>query len=374
MTKYLVIDSNNYIEPLEGGFKNAQIELVDLQKLKELVENETIKLILPEVVKIEVKRLIQEKREELKKHLSEIQTSIKSESKRVRVKNEAFLNQLQKEEEEIFSEITKLIEELFSNNNVVHVSLNENILLNGYKRVLSGKKPFSKDKQKAVTGYIVHSIPPDVCIFESLKSYLADINATDYKVIICTRDPDWREAEGNELDPEIRSDFNDAKLYSTLRECLRTEYSVELPEITTKLQDFESDIEDDQKPKPPVPIEVLIDELEKSGSFDTARKNMSNLLNVKKYLTKKHLKKIIKAMFTNPYNYTINQVMAVDVGEEFSKKLYLSFKDEEEIWREFADNLLLFYGKKYQYLEDYDWLFERLGVAYKEPDVDDIPF
>lgn len=374
MTKYLVIDSNNFIEPLEGGFKNAQIELEDLKKLKDLVEDKSIHLLLPEIVKLEVERLISEKRQELKKYYSEIQSNFNTESQRVKIKSNKFFQHLQEEEEEIFNETTRVLEAIFSNSKVINLPLDEEILVDGYKRVLSGKKPFNKDKQKAVNGYVVHSIPPDAVLLESVKSYFRDNDTKDYKVIICTRDPDWREEEGNELDPQIRTDFKDAKLYFTLRECLRTEYSVDLPPVVTKSQDFEIDREDDQKPKPPVPIEVLIDELEKSSSFDTARRNMSNLLNMKRYLTKNHLRKILKAMFSNPYNYTINQVMAVDVGEEFSKKLYLSFKDEAETWKEFADNLLLLYGKKYQYLEDYEWLFDRLGINYKEPEVDDIPF
>lgn len=373
--KYLFIDTNNFIEPMEDGFKQIQINLDDFKELKKLLEGNKLNLLLPESVILESKRLVLEKNKELMDSFKQIQSNFKINSENIKQKTDNFFKELLEEEKTKLKEIEAMLNYIFSssNKNVYRIELNDKIYLQAYRRTLLGLKPFNKEKQKTIGGVVVHSVSPDVISEESLKYFFEKNGIKDYKLIICSRDPDWKENAGSELDPQVRSDFRESKLYITLRECLRTEYAVDLPLVEIQKREEKIELEGDKQLKPPVPIELLIDELEKSGSFDSARKNMSNLLNMKKYLTTTHLRKILKAMFSNPYNYTINQVMAVDVGEEFTKKMYLSFKDEEEIWKEFADDLLLFYGDKTQYLEDYDWLFDRLGVSYKKKG-DEIPF
>lgn len=373
--KYLFIDTNNFIEPLEGGFKQTQIGLEDLQELNKLIETRSLNLLLPECTLLEVKRLVIEKSMELKESFATLQSNKTIESTRVKNRSGEFFKILLKEEEEILDKVSRLLNEIFRSSSLVFIELNEKIYLNAYRRGLLGKKPFNKEKQKTVNNRVIHSVSPDVLAIESVKYFFVKNAIKNHKLIICSRDSDWREEDGTELDPQIRNEFKESKLYTTLRECLRSEYSIDLPPIDEKLNDEDINLELDKQPKPPVPIEILIEELKKSGSFDAAQKNMGNLLNMKRYLKTNHLRKILKAMFSNPYNYTINQVMAVDVGEEFSKKLYLVFKEEIDIWKEFADDLLLHYGDKYQYLEDYDWLFKRLGIDYKKKTgEDDIPF
>lgn len=371
--KILLIDTNNYIEPLEGGFKSIQIELEDLKALKKLLDdNDDLTLILPETTKLECERLYLEKNKELDKKFRELQKNLNLDSIRVRKKIEKELEKIAKNERQRQSKIKKLIEQIFNHKNAEFLELNDEIYIRSYKRVLLGQKPFNKKKHQVTEKQVVHSVHPDVLFIEAAKHYLSSKGVKKYKLIICSRDPDFSETDGNELDPQIKSEFLEAKLYKTLRECLRTEFAVSLPPLPLPEQE---EIEEKQLGKkiPPVPMETLIDELEKSGSFDEARKNMKNILFYKTYLDSDHLKKILKAMFSNPYDFTINQVVAVDIEQDFSKKLFMKFKDEEKTWKDFADDLELFYEDKLKNLKNYNWLFRRLGMG-KFIDADDIPF
>lgn len=373
MKKFLLVDTNNFIQPTEEGFKQIEIEKRDLEELLNLLNGEKITLLLPDIIEIEYKRIFGEKKKELEKIFNEQKKKIDIKSERTKSEIKKSISEILKKELLNLKQINKIIGEIFKSPKTQVINLDSGTLVSSFKRSVSGKKPFSKEKAKLPSGFVTHAIQPDIVIIELVKNYL--VREKDYQLIICTNDPDFWDDEKKKIDSSILEEFNEVRLFKSLRECLRNEFAAKLPPISIAIEKPE-ELEKDQK-TPPVPIEVLIDELEKTGSFDEARKNMKNILSYKSYLNNDHLKKILKAMFSNPYNYTINQVIAVDREQEFSKSLYLSFKEEKEIWVEFADDLKLFYGNKYQYLEEYSWLFDRLGINYKKTNEikpEDIPF
>jgi len=370
MTKYLLIDTNNLVQLLERGFKNVSLEEKDLEELLSILEGNKTILLIPEVIKIEYERIYIEKLEELEKAFKEQREKIDIKSEETKEKIQKQISKILEEELQSLKQIHGLVFKIFKHRNSKLIKLDSDILLNSYKKIVAGKKPFNKQKARLPSGFIAYTLEPDVVIIESIKAYL---NGKDnYLILICSDDPDFWDEEKKSIDPNLKREFKETRLYQTLRDCLRNEFASKLPPLSAPSGTKKEETNGRQR-QPPIPIDLLIDELERSSSFDNARRNMENILTYKAYLKPSNIIKILDAMLSNPHNYIINQVMAVDTEQEFTKKLFIQFKEEKDIWQDFADNLKLFYDKKPSYLKDYNWLFERLGMkTYVTPD--DIPF
>lgn len=375
--QYLLVDTNNFIECFEYGYKNVEQDVRIIEGLLLILNGNKITLLLPEIVKLEVERLLSEKQRELGKVYSNICENIEIDSPFSKKQISKAIREIKEDYLKNFEIAKQILFKTFNHKNTKTIELTNTIFLSAYKRSVTGKKPFKKIRDKR-SGWPFHEIQPDCLIIESVKSYLNDIK--NYEFYICTKDPDFYESESSsKIHPDIKKEFKKIKSYKRLSNFLVKKFNLkDIPEVISSSKKRPK--EKDQAPKNGllnISLDDLIRELEYSSSFDEARRNMENLLSIRKYLDYEHIEKILEAILSNPKNYTLNQVLAVDNEQSFTKKLFMYYGEKKKIWRKFADNLILTYDDNPAYLKNYNWLFERLGMEiYQEKPVsaDDIPF
>ncbi len=221
-TKYLFIDTNIYIQccllELEGD------SLDTLNELEKLLEKNKVKLLLPEVVELEFRKVLENKFSELKKKIGLYKTSISNDKtldEKIREDLVLNLDNCIKERERNTEKVEKKMEELFKNNKFTirkDLSIKDNHLVGAYKAFLSGEKPF-----KSGLGIM----QPDCVIIEALAEYFSNIE--NYKLFFCSfnkedfaKNP--KAKNSLKIHEDIEKRFKHIKYYRNLFELLNAEF------------------------------------------------------------------------------------------------------------------------------------------------------
>ena len=362
---YIFVDTNNFIECFETGFKTVSNGPDSLKALLDIMNNNLLILLLPEVVKIEVTRLLLVKENELKEKYTEARQKVNDVVANQEVLDA--LDKLLKKQQEEFEKTRFLLNNIVNHRNTRHLDLTENIYIAAYKRGLGGKKPYRKPKE-GMAKYEHHAQPD--CL--SLESCIEFLKSTPYsKIYICTKDPDF--LDGENIHPDISSEFTNLKYYDLLSELLKSEFNKKLVNPTTapiKIDSVTDKYIDSQD------IYELVHDLEFSNSFDSARTNAVKILQRKQEIDGSILRQVLDAIISNPESYTINQVLSIDNDMNFSKRLYMLFPEYKSVWFRFAKNLLIIFGENFKELEKYNWLFKelRLPTYDNRINLEDLPF
>ena len=155
MKKFIFIDTNIYLYcALLTKDKKHNSELISkLITVSEAKKGEEILLLLPEVVRLEYTRKVDEIFKQEKRRVNELKMNVLKQMETGVLKIE------QSGIETAFNKIIKKIEEnrknadielnkLFSNKEKTNLlEITPSILVNAYKRALEGKKPFSVEKE-----------------------------------------------------------------------------------------------------------------------------------------------------------------------------------------------------------------------------------
>jgi DNA-directed RNA polymerase subunit RPC12/RpoP len=225
--KFLCIDTNNLIfcSLLTQGNHTPE----SLEKLKMIVrENNSVKLLLPEVIKLEYKKRIDsaftekigKKGMQIKQNIEEALPEHLEEKKRPLYEA---VDQIISEREENKDKAAELFKEIIELSNTNIIDLTSEIIVEAEKRRIKALKP-SKGR---------HKNDQDCYVIESLKSYLKKTEISG-KLIFCTGDSDYTNEDQNKLHPDIIETFKEINI--------ETKYYQSLPKMLTK--EFETEISD----------------------------------------------------------------------------------------------------------------------------------
>lgn len=218
--KYLFIDTNIYIQccllEIEGDDIGA------LKRVHALLDKNKVKLILPEVVRLEFPKALNNKSEQLKlligKHKEEINLDRKLDDK-IRHELIAKLDETMQERIGNTDKVKKEIELIFNSTNTVSsIKMNNKHFAGAYKRFLSGIKPYN-DNQKG-------EIQPDSLIIEGIIDYFKNKNKYDfYFCSLNEKDFGVKDNGKVKAHPDIEKEFEKIKYYSNLYSLLNEEFS-----------------------------------------------------------------------------------------------------------------------------------------------------
>ena len=228
--KYLFIDTNNFIAC--ALLIKPKHSPKTIKKLNELLDSNEIKLILPEVVKIEFFRVVNTELDKIKNDVQNLKKIIKKEFPTY-LENEK--NNLNKLIEEIFTKrksssksAKEEIDSLFSKQNVINIPINAEIFINAYKRALAGLKPYNMKFWCLGCDEPKNIINADSLIFESILSETK--KSGKIELIFCSENhTDFAIFDKKEkkhiLHPELKSELpKNTKYYLHLTEALYFEF------------------------------------------------------------------------------------------------------------------------------------------------------
>lgn len=216
--KYLFIDTNIYVQccllQIEGDDIGA------LKKVHDLLNDDRVTLLLPEVVELELYKILNLKGEEIKKKIGSYQETINKDSDLdEKIKRDLVLKikEVAESRSTNTEKAIKEIEVLLKSKGTAILRITPNQIISSYKQFLSGRKPY-KEGQPG-------SIQPDCLIIDALSEYLSD--KTNYDLYFCssnTEDFSVRDDKEIKIHPEIKSRFGHIKFYSNLYELLNKEF------------------------------------------------------------------------------------------------------------------------------------------------------
>src|SRR5581483_8945344 len=227
--KFILVDTNIFIQQLETGFKDLDYDLKPVKKLLNLLNNNKAKLLLPEIVRLEYKRIFNEKKKELSSEFDKIKTSATIKSSKSKKEIDQEIDKILEEKNRDQKEFNDVVEKLFSHKNREDIPLNNEIIVESYMYAVTEEKPYKKILVRAdeAQPLIAHTIQPDCLIIESCHYFLKNLD--NYLFLISTNDKDYFNEEGSDLDSNIKKTFKTTNIYKTLAELLNKEFNAKLP-------------------------------------------------------------------------------------------------------------------------------------------------
>jgi len=234
--KLLFIDTSVFVASVFGDAANSILD-----ELLKRLEKKDIVIILPEVIKNEIKTqfdiLKNEYFEECKKNLSinkivgideektkqtegkkkvnQKGTNSKTIDECIRAPREKLLANIEK----YYKDLSKKIEVFFRHRNIVNIPLTDKLLLSGMKRSLLKKAPYTNIEK---TTESAHTKDADCIAFESIIFYIKSLKTpSKNSVILCVSDKDYHSKDGR-LHDDICKDLEKCKFesYKSLAEML----------------------------------------------------------------------------------------------------------------------------------------------------------
>ena len=149
--KYLFIDTNNFVAC--ALLIKPNHSPTTIKKLKELLDKNEIKLILPEIVEIEFLRVVDYELLKIERLVKSFKKNVIDFGKAINENLASFLGTNKKnfiksinsiyEKRQISSKLGKnIIKSLFEEKNTIKIPLTHEIFTNAFKRALGGKKPY----------------------------------------------------------------------------------------------------------------------------------------------------------------------------------------------------------------------------------------
>jgi len=241
--KYLFIDTSALVVSCISTRSEHKIESFNV--LKERLKKNEVKLLLPEVVRIEFERNIETLSNMIKDAINNLEKIVMKSKiydlpilEEEKLKLSKTLKDISKAKEKRLDGMLKEIQELFYYDNVQNIFLNGEIFVKAYIRCHKREKPFKvRDGNKLndeIDLVFESSILNDTLIVESLVSACSGLNKSTDVLIFCS-DNIYDFADVDEktkkhyLHPEISKDIPvKVKYYRYLPELLRIEFKTEV--------------------------------------------------------------------------------------------------------------------------------------------------
>lgn len=222
--KFILIDTNIFIFCALLTKEGHDFDVIS--KLTDTLKKDKAKLLLPEIIEIEYFKKLDE-------IFAQNREAIKSLKKQIK---EFLLLYLAINKQDILSTFDQVLDKqrknkilvndklraLFTSIDVIHIPLTSDILLNAYKRVLKGIKPFNRK-------YPSHLLNADCIIIESLLAFLKD-NRKINKLLFCSdnyTDFAKKDIKTYIIHPDIAKDFQcEISYYRTPHELMAKEFKV----------------------------------------------------------------------------------------------------------------------------------------------------
>ena len=177
---YVCIDTNaffRYVTQATPGYEQEHLD-----KLKAYMDDGTVLLLLPEVIKLELENQLKSAEQTTKKNFAKAEKEVPESLKKLDLWNELdvegsikqYLRTLAEEKQKGFAERTKRITEFLDSTNLRHLDLTVHTLLGVRKRILAGRVVKEKSGQ----------LDPDLCIIEILCEELKGV--TNAQMVFCT--------------------------------------------------------------------------------------------------------------------------------------------------------------------------------------------
>ena len=212
--KYLCVDTNIFVQCclLEIDGDNLDV----LTKLHKLLDQNKIKLLLPEVIKLEFHQALKRKTESLINQIGKHKGNINTDSFNKKIKEDLIekLEQYAEEKRKISEKVKEEIESIFSHKNTIQdgLQLTPQIFVEAYRMSLNGDKPFDKDRPSI--------FQQDCLIIEALRSFLKD--KSPYEFYFCSQnksdfaDINPKKAEALDVHGDIQPKFSHISYYENL--------------------------------------------------------------------------------------------------------------------------------------------------------------
>ncbi len=248
MKKYIVLDSNIIVSFFEGGFSLVQQkgeissseEISIFEFLYTALEANQLDLILPEVVILECERI----KEEMKESLSKLYDSAFKSAKEASIPpnkkiSSSSIDKINRVYDSTRDEAIQNIEyawgvfnKISESKNTHIVPLDEEILLNAYRRGLMGKRPFvmrySNSKDPDLSNKPIHDIQPDCVIVESVKFFIK--GAEKGELYLATNDNNFFSSmEKTAIHTDIQAELKANKFYLALSDLLQDVLGLKIP-------------------------------------------------------------------------------------------------------------------------------------------------
>lgn len=231
--KYVFIDTNVFINCCLTSQNKEDVDVLTI--LENRISNNSIILLLPELIQAEFYRIIDDRHSRLNQNLDAAEKKmldIFPDHPRVQgVVNTFFQDKklkkqlagIKKEISENFDKAKAVVKRIFESKKVFKIPVTNDILLSAYKRGVFGRKPY----KQIVVDLKGASIQSDCIHFESVKEYIK--NKDDIELIICSADKnDYCERDGRVAE-DIQSEMKYAvRIYHELHKLLNKEFSTNI--------------------------------------------------------------------------------------------------------------------------------------------------
>lgn len=234
--KYAFIDTNLFLSCAFLEKKGYTVQQID--KLSQLINSNSIKLLLPEIVEIELERKTKEQLITIKSQIENLKNTVDKSFPGSLLTDK---NNLLKEIDRMFKKrevsshsVSKKLNEIFKSENVIKIPLGQEIFFNAYKRVLKGLKP-SKAERNFIIDHdclIVESINYPILELRIKELIFCSANVNDFAL---KKDTKNKFVINPELVPPLPKE---TRFYSHLPEMFDIEFTVKISEdesILTKL-------------------------------------------------------------------------------------------------------------------------------------------
>lgn len=227
--KYLLIDTNIYVqccalELIEGDDINV------LKKLHTLLDQNKLKLLLPEIVQLELYKVLDNKMEDLEKVINGYKEKVNKDSgldERIKKELTDSLNSLLKDREKNSKDVMGDLEKIFSHKNTIkkELILTPEIFVNAFKYFLHQKKPYNINEPGPIQG--------DCLMMETVKNYLS--SKKDYVLYFCSGNTSdfTKESIGSvkkvhEIPENIKEQFEKIEYYTNLLGLLKMVFKIKI--------------------------------------------------------------------------------------------------------------------------------------------------
>lgn len=236
-TKFLFIDTNIYIQSCVLEIDEGD-DLLAIKKLRTLLDQDKLILLLPEIVELEIYKKLNDKIEEVETYLGEYKKKVNTDG--------LLEEKIKKELIESFTKVLltrkqnskKVMEELrgiFSHRNTVRkeLKLTPELLLEGYKYFFHQSKPYKSEQSSAF-------IQNDCLIIELIKKYLS--GKKNYILYICSNNKvdfceNPKSTDNFKVSKDISKHFKNVDFSVNLYRLLNKRFRTRIPEKTVEKLD-----------------------------------------------------------------------------------------------------------------------------------------
>ena len=240
--KYLFVDTCNFIQccflEIEGDDINV------LMTLHKLLNEDKVKLLLPEIIKIEFIKIFNSKKEdlfcEINKHKKEIMMNGRL-NKKPKDDIKKIIDLYMKKKETTAEKVKLEIESIFKHKNTIQsgLELTPNIFVEAYKVYLKDEKPYRNNKKKddSKQDKIIQN---DCLIIETLKSFLN--LQSNYTFYFCSQNKiDFGDFNKKNkkfyIHQDIKEKFKNIDYFENLGKLLNSKFKTKLsPSIISRLE------------------------------------------------------------------------------------------------------------------------------------------